>query len=407
MGVFSFLNALPGWAEAEVRGAEPAAFLNRCAGAGVVLLAAEAADDFTLRVRIPARQLSAAKRAAGRCQCELRLLSSGGAAAAARRHRRRWAFAAVLLLILALLAWSKLFLWEISVTGSETVSSARILDALAECGVDRGSFWPAFTSDNLRSELLVRLPELAWATVNVYGSRAEVLVRERVAKPELYDKSLPVSVTAEKTGFVTEVRALAGTACVKPGDAVSAGETLISAAAESAFSGRRLIHALGTVRAETYYELTAGVPLAAAQKTPTGDKTTRWALVIGKNRWNFYGNSGFCAADCDKMTQEYRLALPGLFSLPVAFVRETLTRYETENVPRDCAAAVRAAEEQLHAALLRAIGADGEVKQEHFSCAERDGVLTVCLRAVCAENIAAPHVLTAAEILELQETTDR
>ncbi len=407
MGVFSFLNALPGWAEAEVRGAEPAAFLNRCAAAGVALLAAEAADDFTLRVRIPARQIHAAKRAAVSCQCELRQLTSGGAAAAAKRHRRRWAFAAVLALILAALVWSKLFLWEIRVTGNEMLSSARILDALAECGVDRGSFWPAFTSDNLRSELLVRLPELAWATVNVSGSRAEVLVRERVAKPELYDKSLPVRIAAEKTGFVTEVRALAGTACVKPGDAVSAGETLISAAAESVFSGRRLVHALGTVRAETYYELTASVPLAAAAKAPTGEKTTRWALVIGKNRWNFYGKSGFCGGNCDKITREYPLAVPGLFSLPVALVRETLTRYDTESAPRDCTAAVRAAEEQLHAALLRAIGPDGEVKQERFSCAERDGVLTVCLRAVCSEDIAVQAPLTAAEILELQETTDR
>ena len=407
MGVYSFLNALPDWAEALVRGAQPAGFLNRCAASGVAIESAEPLDDFTLRVRIPARALPAAQRAADRSQCELRVLRAGGAAAAARRHRRRWAFAAALALVLAALVWSKLFLWEITVTGNETLSSARVLDALAECGVDRGSFWPAFTSDNLRSELLVRLPELAWATVNVSGSRAEVLVRERVAKPEIYDKSLPVRVEAEKTGFVTEVRALAGTACVKPGDAVGAGETLISAAAESAFSGTRLVHALGSVRAETYYELSAALPLEAVQKTPTGEKTTHWALVIGKNRWNFYGNSGFCGANCDKMTQEYPLAVPGLFSLPVALVRETLTEYGTESAPRDCAAAVRAAEEQLHDQLLRAVGADGEVKQERFSCAARDGVLTVCLRAVCAEDIAVSVPLTAAEILELQETSEK
>lgn len=405
MGIFSLLNALPGWAEAEVRGTEPAAFLNRCAAAGLPVCPAEPVDDFTLRVRIPARGLPAARRAAARSRCELRILRTGGVGAAARRHRRRWGLAAALALILAALLWSKLFLWEITVSGNAAVSSARILDALAECGVDSGSFWPAFTSDNLRSELLVRLPELAWATVNVYGSRAEVIVRERVEKPELYDRDEPVCVTAEKTGFVTQVRALAGTACVKPGDAVSAGETLISAAADSAFSGRRLVHALGSVYAETYYELSAAVPLAAEVKVPTGARRTRWALVVGKNRWNFYGNSGFCAGDCDKIISEYPLAVPGLFSLPAALVRETQLGYETQSVPRDCAAATRAAEEQLHAALLRAIGTDGEVKRESFSCAERDGALVVCLRAVCREDIAAPHPLTAAEILELQEMT--
>lgn len=68
---------------------------------------------------------------------------------------------------------------------------------------------------------------------------------------------------------------------------------------------------------------------------------------------------------------------------------------------------MRAAEEQLHAALLRAVGADGEVKQERFSCTERDGGLTVCLRAVCSEDIAVPVPLTAAEILELQETSKK
>lgn len=387
MGPYRLLARAEGTAECAVVGALPALFLNRCAAEGISLTDVHSADETEVRFTLPLKLLARARAAAARSQCTLTVLRARGGSALRKRLARRALPAVCLLLGFCLLAWSKLFIWEIEVTGNETVSAGRIRSALSDCGVGLGTFWPNLTSDNLRSELLTRLPELAWATVNIYGSRAEVVVRERIPKPELFDSDEPVDLTAERLGFVTEVRALAGTALVKPGDAVMPGDVLISGTADSAFSGQREVHAVGTVTAETYYELYAEAPAKALVPVETGRSRSRWALIVGKKRLNFYKNSSFCPADCDKINSIWELQIPGLFAFPLALVRERTAARDLQSQERDLNALCAALEQQLHERLLEAV-AEGEIESEHYSCAVSGGRMTVCLRARCSENIA-------------------
>ena len=386
-GPYGFLAGAEGSALCRLSGAEPAGFLNRCAAAGIRLNAVEPESATALRLTMPLRALPRAQRLAVRCQCELTPLRRRGASILLKRIWRRRAAVFCLLAAFLLLAWSKLFIWEIEVTGNRSVSTGAIRGALSDCGVGIGSFWPDIISDNLRSELLVRLPELAWATVNIHGSRAEVIVRERVAKPELFDENEPVDIVAERTGFVTEVRALCGTAMVRPGSAVLPGEVLIAGRADSAFSGERTLHAVGSVQAETYYTLSAAAPVTETVTGPGGARHDRWALLIGKKRVNFYRNASICTDNCDKITSVWECSIKGLFTLPLALMRIRCTKWECAERPRDKTALRMALEQQLHAQLLSALDG-GEIEQEHFSCSEADGRIVVCLRARCSENIA-------------------
>ena len=388
MSPYVWLERLAGTAECALCGAEPAVFLSRCAAAGVPVYGAEGVTDTEMRLAVRLRDLKRAEAVAARSQCELRVLHSSGGSALWQKLLRRGVPALLLAAACLLLAWSKLYIWEIEVRGNETVSAARIRSALSDCGIDLGSYWPAFTSDNLRSELLLRLPELAWATVNIYGSRAEVLVRERIPKPELLDVDAPADLVAERLGFVTKVEALNGTALVRPGSAVLPGDVLIEGAADSAFSGRRLTHALGTVTAETYYELSAAAPATQQVRSETGQTRSRWALLIGKKRINFYRTPSFCPPDCDKINTIWNCEIKGLFALPLALLRETVSERTLRDQARDGLLLRRALEAQLHAALQSAVGDGGVIEQERFSANASDGRITVTLRARCSENIA-------------------
>ena len=387
-GPYTLLNRAAGTVEYSLRGAAPAGFLNRCAAAGVPVLRAEPVGEDTLLMTLRQRDAKRAERLALRACCELTLLRRQGGRNLLRRLLRRWLPALLLLSLFAGLAWSKLFVWEINVTGNETVSSARILNALAECGVAPGSFWPGYTCDTLRSELLLKVPELAWATVQIYGSRAEVVVRERVPKPAIYDERSPVDLVARREGFVTEVQALNGTALVKPGSAAGTGEVLISGSADSAFSGPRQLHAWGSVEAETYYELSAAVPATARVRSDIGRSRSRWALEIGTKRINFYKNCSICGARCDKITTTWQCKINGLFQLPLALVRERCTGYTLSDSSRDENLLCRELEQQLHARLLQSLGEAGSILDERFTRSRSGDTVTVCLRARCSENIA-------------------
>ena len=384
---YELFSRAEGTADCAVTGAMPAAFLSRCAAEGVTLRAVAAVDETALRCTVALRDLDRARAAALRSQCEMTVLKTRGGKAAGRRLKRRWVPAVCLLACFCLLAWSKLFIWEIDVTGNETVSAGRVRSALADCGVGLGTFWPGLTSDNLRSRLLARMPELAWATVNIHGSRAEVIVRERIPKPVIFDSDEPVDLVAKRLGFITEVRALNGKAAVQPGSAVLPGDVLISGSVESAFSGTRETHAAGTVTAETYYELSAAAPVTETVRADSGRQRSRWALLLGKKRVNFYGNSSFCPADCDKIISIWECKSEGLFALPLALVRETAAKRVTAGQPRDRRALRQSLEQQLHERLLAEVDG-GEIESEEYTCAISDGRMTVCLRARCSENIA-------------------
>ena len=70
-GPYGWLSEAEGRALCRLSGAFPAAFLNRCAAAGIRLDAVEAESDTALRFTLPVRALARAQKLALRCQCEL------------------------------------------------------------------------------------------------------------------------------------------------------------------------------------------------------------------------------------------------------------------------------------------------------------------------------------------------
>ena len=260
----------------QVEGAEPPRFLNALAEAEICFWGAEPEDDFTLRLALRPRDLETARTLALRCQCSIKTLKLRGAPAVRRRLRHRVALMAGLAVCFALLAASRLFVWDIEVEGNEDVSRGEILRALAECGVESGSFWPTWSADRIKNEVILRIPELAWVGVSVDSSRATVRVRERDEAPEVTDKDAPYSVTARRTGIIERTEVYLGAPLVQAGDAVLEGETLVSGAVESGLGTVRYVHASAKIEARTYYELTAAAPLEYSEAVEAGSRT-RWA----------------------------------------------------------------------------------------------------------------------------------
>ena len=376
-------HRIRGEAEAEIFGVFPEAAVNRCTEAGIALRRVQALDGQTLRCTLDERDLERLRAVCERCQCELRLLRLRGGSRDRRFLRLRFWLPLTAMLTGVLLLVSSLFIWDIEVIGAERLNRGSILRALSDAGLERGCFWPTLSADLIRSRAMLELPELAWLSVNISGSRAAVLVKEREEKPEIYLESAACSLSASRSGIVRRISVLNGKGLVSPGQAVQEGETLISGSLDSITGPRRFVRARGEVWADTWYELTAVSPPADARKSDVLWKSSRFALQFGENRVNFYGKSRKPLDGYDTIVHEYKLGLKGLFALPIRLIREEGLRYRPAEAESGDAAQLQA---RLEAYLQQQIS--GEIVSRSFSAAEKDGAVYVTMRARCYENIA-------------------
>lgn len=396
------LELIQGCITVEIRGAEAEEVLNCCAESALRFWKVRRIDELTMRMSIFRRGWDELCAIAARTNCELVRVRERGLPSTARTLRRRFVLLAGALLFSALLLWSSLHVWEIEVYGNETVSDWEIISALDSIGVGIGSFWPGFVPDNIRSRALVLLPELSFLTVNIRGSRAEVIVRERTPVPEVFDEASCCDIVAEKPGIITEIRVLNGERLVSAGQTVAAGDKLVGGAVASSFSPLRFEHARAEVYARTWYTLTAKKPLETIKKTEKLQMQRYISLIWGSKRINFYKSSGIFTVDCAKITLEHYLSMEGVFSLPIGISETRVTQYKTETVRLDPVLAESELQTQLYDSLLRQIGQDGDVEDVSFSSSVSNGVLTVTLHAQCLEEIGTERQLSQDDIALLR-----
>ena len=388
-------DSVRGTMQLELTGAQPEKLLTACARAGIEFWGCLPADDYSMGMRIHSSDYAQTEKLAEKCGCSLKILKSTGGAKLRRAISGRKTLLVCLVLLACGLLWSSLYIWDIDVKGNAGVSTGKILRALEDNGVKIGTFWPGISSEMIRAGVLPELPDVAWIAVNVRSSRAEIVVKERTAKPELTDKSSPTNVIAAKTGIISKMSVLEGKGVASVGDAVLEGETLITGTLEDLEGEQRAARAMGDVEAHTLLELTAVRPEIETKKVRAGAVRTRFALVFGEKRINFYSGSGKEPALCDKIISERTLGIPGVFTLPITVVRESFVPYKLQE---ESSAPEAQLQKKLTEELASELSEGGKTISKSFSSACGDGLVSVTLRAECVENIARIVPLTQSEL---------
>ena len=361
------LRILRGELRVSFRGGERERFLNACTEAGVALWAIECCAD-GLSASLYEDDWPRAEKLALLCTGELERLSLRGGSRERSLLKRRFPLAALAAFCALLLSLSSQFIWDFEVVGNETQSQAAIL-----------RFWPAGDAETIRSEMLLRLPELAWMSLNVKGSRATVVVLERKEKPEIYLESDPADLIAAKDGVVAELSVRNGKTLVARGQTVTAGETLVSGTMDSVTAEPRLVRAAGSVTADTWPERRIYLCPGTRQKETKEGFHLILGLRMGNRRVNLPARGRKELDECDKIVKEYTLGIKGVFAFPLRLIAEVYRPYSPGEEYRADPARFRArAREKL------AEETDGEILSCEFE--EENGVLL--LRAHCREDIA-------------------
>lgn len=387
-----------GYAIIRAIGACPTDLLNACAERNLEFWGVEVLDALSIEFRVRPKLTKEIKALAESCSCDIETVKICGAPEKAKGLKRRPVLIALPLLIIFLLVFMSLFIWDIEISGNESVTDTEILNALEESGVYIGAWRFSIRSDLVRSRTMVQVPELKWLGVSVFGSRAKVLVREATEQPEIFETDEPVKIVASRAGIIKEIEALRGFSIFDEGQTAIKGETLIDAVMPSAYADSRIVHARGSVFARTWHEISAVMPLEYSEKQYTDKVHRQYALVAGNNRINFYLESRIFGKDCDIIIKELQLGIQGLFSLPLTLVCETAAEYETVSVKYTERELKNALSAVLEKQLLLSIGENGEISKSTLVFSSSTDYAVATLRAECVQNIASDRELTQAEI---------
>ncbi len=372
-------------AEISVLCRDPAELLNALSRENIRVSDVKDWGEQRFRFSVSAGDLETLRRLAGRCGVEIAEVRRRGSRHFLRRFRKRTFLLFVPLLFLFFFLWLSTFLWEIRVSGNVTLNSSEILAALESVGVYPGVSGLRLDNPQIRSRMQSLLPELIWCTVQVRGSRAVVVVRERRLPPEPVDESLERDVAAAKAGTVESLQVLQGKAVVRRGDTVLPGEMLITGTLADRQDEYRHVHAQGRVIARTWYEKTAEIPLTVWEKAETGVEKSRWGIKIGDLTLKM-GREGSISLDFyDKICNAEQVSVLGL-GLPLFVLRQETKGYALRERPIRPDEAEALLKERL-LAWLRGSVPEAELLRADFRTEVTERSVRVTMLAACREDI--------------------
>ena len=343
---------LLGYEDMEVCRRHTDCFLNLCRSAKVAYQPRSAGEEGQLRVRCLATRAAWLHRACHARGIELQSVHRGGLPVLLARYRYRIGLLIGVLLACFLLYIGSGVLWDVRISGNKTVSDERILEQLAACGLTIGCRLGEDGPDSreIENRMLRTTPEIAWISVNLRGTVANVQVRELQAQDSAVETQT-ANLVAAYDGIVESVRLLSGEVVVEVGQQVRAGELLISGVRDSGVYGFDVIGARGEVMARTEHAQVIQIPLQVEQKAYTGEEKCEKSIFFFGKSIKFSKSTGIIGGSCDTIYMMENWTLPTGVELPVGIRYTRHKVYEMETVQRTrrqaYELAVRALDEHL------------------------------------------------------------
>ena len=303
------------------------------------------------------------------------------------RYRRRWGIAVGAALFIGVILFLSTFVWSIEISGNQAVEQSQIIAALDEAGFYVGVPTRGLDLREIRQTVLLELEDLSFIAINIKGSKAYVEVTEATGKPEMVDVDTPCNLVAAKAGVVVRTEITQGFGLVRAGDAVEAGDMLVSGMVFSDKVGYRLVHSAGRIFARTAYQLEYEVPDAQTQRVRTGEEYTLKKLRLFNFHIHLYLGAGERYTTYDRINKTNEAKLGG-FTLPLALLEEKyyeVELQEREYTPEQAENMARLMLEEGE----REQFAGREIEVRNVEVTHENGVCRIVGRYQCVEDIAA------------------
>lgn len=261
----------------EIEGLNLEKLLRAAAEAGIPLRDVRRVGARTMRARVSAMHLKALRLLCERYGWVVREREAGLLVGAGRFLLRRCMLAVgAALCVLTVYAASHLLLAVETLHAGAYAAAVR--EELAAAGAVPGRPKSMISTDALRGRLEYALPGLSFVGVRFAGSTLIVDCREAREGEQAAVPGQGMDIVAGEAGIVTRIWASSGTPQVRPGQAVRAGQVLISGQARTGGGATRPVRAEGQVTARVFARGDARVSLWETRTVETGETRRRVTL---------------------------------------------------------------------------------------------------------------------------------
>ena len=300
------------------------------------------------------------------------------------KNRKRYSVFAAILLCFFVFAFISGRVFEIRVSGASTDTENAVLSSLSDAGLYPGVAFRSLDFSEIENGLKSACASVAWVNLHRRGTVVYVNVIEKETEDSSQENAL-ANLVASEDSVIVAVSPSSGVPCVKVGDAVKAGDLLVSAVYSDGTLGGASGEVLGRVQGEIFVEV-----LKSEQKvTLKRQKNVKIALNFFGFSINIFKNYRNLPNGCDIIESNRQLRLLGRASMPISLSVQTAYLAQEQTVLLTEEEAIRLAEARLRASLSDLLS-KGELvsMQTEGGFTERGYAFT--LRYAQIRNVAEP-----------------
>ena len=381
-----------GYVRFEIYGRYPERLINILSNRGVSVWGVTRRDGF-IEACISIRDYKRLPKIKGKCRVRIHHTQTVGLFVKLSGYKERIGFAVGIAVFFLIIKVLSLYVWQIDIVGCTYVDKADVFAALERIGIHYGTKISDIDAFNIGERLVMEMPELAWAAVNVEGSLATVDISEVNIVPERDDHT-PSNLKARVDGRITGHRVTDGKIMVQQGDAVVAGDLLVSGIIEYANGTIGLKHSSGEVFAETQHTVSWKENYNGIRTVTTDKEKTKYVLELFGIKIPLYLGS-----EQYKYTAQYEevpLVIAGK-QLPISVHKAVFTEIKEEAYSLSEEEATEKARIKLEEITKSELpGVEILTKNEKIYN-QNDGILVEYLY-ICNENIAFEEILSISTI---------
>lgn len=196
-------------------------FINICISKNILLWNLKRKKSSFLYANIGMKDFKKIKQIAKVTKCRVKIEKKRGLPFILHRYKKRKFFLISLILIILFIFGISNFVWNIEITGNDTIPTEEIIQNLNENGLKIGILKQKIDTKQIINTIRLQRDDIAWIGIHLKGTNAIIEIVEADKKPEIIDEDEYCNIVSDKDGIITKINVQNGTALVKEGDIVT------------------------------------------------------------------------------------------------------------------------------------------------------------------------------------------